>query len=53
MNGPQPVEHVWPLPGEHLFTVWQTKTGMPKATQYRYCIHPDCTYIEERMAPNA
>ena len=47
------VKHDWPLPGEHLFGPWLTMTGMPKATQYRVCIHPECRHVEKRMAPNA
>lgn len=46
-------DHLWPLPGEHLWTNWQTATGLPKATQYRSCIHPDCKAVEYREAPRA
>lgn len=43
------IEHPpWPKPGEHFWSKWQAKTGLPKATQYRVCIHPDCKAIEER-----
>ena len=52
-EGPFPVEHSWPPPGEHLWTNWQNNTGLPKATQYRVCIHPDCTKVEYREAPKA
>lgn len=41
--------HEWPTdPNEHLWTEWQAKTGLPKATQWRACIHPKCKAVEER-----
>lgn len=52
-QGPAPVEHAWPLPGQHLWTKWENATGLPNPTQYRKCIHPDCTKVEYRDAPRA
>lgn len=43
----------WPGPNDHLYGKWYTNKGMPKATQYRVCMHPDCTHVEYRDAPNA
>ncbi len=45
---PEKVEHVWPLPGEHMFTEWRQKTS---TTLYRACIHPDCKHTEEKPYP--
>lgn len=47
------MHHAWPMLGQHLWTTWQTKTGMPKATLYRTCLHPDCHEVEVKDAPNA
>lgn len=52
-EGPFPIQHNWPGPGQHMWSRWQHKTGLPKPTQYRYCIHPDCKVIEERETPKA
>lgn len=46
-------EHNWPTKGDHLFGPWYNKTGLPKATQYRQCVHPLCEAVEERKAPLA
>lgn len=51
--GKNEMEHAWPVMGQCLFGPWQTKKGMPQATQYRTCIHPNCKKTEERPAPNA
>lgn len=48
---PSLINHAWPRDGEHLFNSWQTYKGMPNATQYRSCIHPDCQKVEHRDAP--
>lgn len=46
--------HGWPTdPARHVWTAWMTKTGMPKPTQYRSCIHPHCGATETREAPRA
>lgn len=45
--------HAWPPLGEHLWGKWQNKTGLPKATQYRTCVHPLCNEVQEREAPKA
>lgn len=52
-EGPFKAEHAWPPPGQHMWSKWMSKTGLPKPTQYRYCIHPDCTAVEDRDAPQA
>lgn len=44
-------EHSWPGTGEHYWNGWQTFKGLPFATQYRSCIHPDCNKVEHRDAP--
>lgn len=47
-------DHAWPTtPGEHVFGPWQNKTGLPKPTQYRVCVHPACPATETREAPRA
>lgn len=38
---------------DHVVDDWRTKTGLPKPTQYRTCVLPGCTYVENRPAPNA
>lgn len=43
----------WPKPGEHLWSRWQAKTGLPKPTQYRTCLHPNCKAVEEREWPKS
>jgi len=45
--------HNWPAPEEHVWSPWMTKTGLPKATQWRGCVHPECHETEERPAPLA
>lgn len=43
--------HSWPKRDEHLFTKWRNNTGMPYPTQYRTCIHPNCTSTQYRNTP--
>lgn len=45
--------HAWPPLGEHLWSDWQNDKPMPKATQYRTCVHPLCKEVERRDAPQA
>lgn len=45
--------HTWPTDGSCVFGPWMTKTGLPKATQYRMCVHPECTKSEVREAPKS
>jgi hypothetical protein len=41
-----------PYPKEgHLFEDWQSLEGLPKAKEYRRCMHPKCHYYETREAP--
>lgn len=51
VKGPQKMDHAWPLPGQHFWTKWQHKTGLPVPTQYRTCIHPDCIEVQYRDTP--
>lgn len=53
MAGPEKVEHAWPPSGEHFWSKWQHQTGLPIPTQYRICIHPDCSATELRDTPMA
>lgn len=46
-------KHEWPADGGHLWSRWYAKTGLPKPTQYRVCVHPDCNESETREAPRA
>ena len=47
-------DHAWPtVPGERVWGPWMAKTGKPKPTQYRQCVHPKCTAVETREAPIA
>lgn len=41
----------WPKQGECLFGEWMHKTGLPKPTQYRQCVHPKCNKVEVRDTP--
>lgn len=54
---PEPEElvkkHEWPAEGEHLWGPWMNKRGLPKPTQYRMCVHPECHDAQERKAPQA
>lgn len=46
---PELIDHPsWPVPGEHLFTEWRAKTSN---ILYRYCLHPQCRYVEEKSVP--
>lgn len=45
--------HFWPGDGEHLWGPWMTRTGLPKPTQYRQCVHPQCSEVDTREAPKA
>lgn len=54
MTAAEAVVHGWPTdPAEHVWTPWMTKTGLPGPTQYRQCVHPNCTTHETREAPRA
>lgn len=45
-------DHNWPPNQEdHVFNKWQSAKGMPNATQYRSCVHPQCSKVEYRDAP--
>jgi len=44
-------EHKWLAPEQHLWGPWKYKVGLPKPIQYRQCLHPNCTEVEEREAP--
>ena len=47
-------DHEWPTePQAHVWGRWLSKTGLPKPTQYRQCVHPDCKAVETREAPRA
>lgn len=48
-----PIEnHEWPVSqAEHVWGEWTQRTALPKATQYRSCIHPRCGAFETREAP--
>lgn len=47
-------DHKWPtVPGEHVWGPWLHKTGLPKPTQYRTCVHPKCKAVETREAPRS
>ena len=47
-------EHAWPTdPDQHVWGPWLNKTGLPKPTQYRQCVHPACHATEQREAPKA
>lgn len=46
-------KHEWPTDGSCVFGPWMAKTGLPKPTQYRVCIHPECHEVETREAPKA
>lgn len=47
-------QHNWPsAPSEHVWGPWMTKRGLPKAVQYRTCVHPLCNAVQEREAPKS
>lgn len=54
-SGPTPINtvHGWPVDDQCLFGPWMTKTGLPKPTQYRVCVHSKCKKIQTREAPKA
>lgn len=46
------MNHQWPSdPEEHVWGPWMAKTGLPKPTQYRTCVHPLCKAVEVREVP--
>lgn len=51
------MDHQWPKPDDpeqHVWSEWlqAARTDAPGgATQYRTCIHPKCSAIENRKAP--
>jgi hypothetical protein len=53
--GPDPDQpsHGWPADGEHLWGEWRLKTGLPKPTKYRQCVHPKCDAVEVTEATQA
>lgn len=44
-------KHSWPTYDIHLYGPWMLERGLPKPTQYRVCVHPDCNEIDRREAP--
>lgn len=47
-------DHAWPSdPAEHVWGPWHAKTGLPKPTRYRTCVHPLCSASETGKAPTA
>lgn len=46
------VTHDWPKdPAEHKWGRWVLRTGLPKATEWRGCVDPDCKAFEVRDVP--
>jgi hypothetical protein len=46
--------HKWPEDSrQHVWGPWLVKTGPPKPTHYRQCVHPQCKAVDYRDAPNA
>lgn len=43
-------DHQWPKAGDHLWSVWKAETGLPKPTESRTCLHPECNATETRTA---
>jgi hypothetical protein len=43
-------DHLWPDPADHLWSDWRAQDGLPKPTQVRTCIHPQCTAKQTRKA---
>lgn len=47
-------DHAWPSdPTEHVWGPWRAKTGLPKPTRWRECVHPLCTASQTGKAPIA
>lgn len=47
-------DHDWPADStEHVWGPWRAKTGPPKPTRYRQCVHPSCSATETGKAPQA
>lgn len=44
-------DHPWPSSFDHLWGPWQGQTGLPKPTEYRTCVHPDCAAVEYKDTP--
>lgn len=47
------LKHTWPADGACLFGPWMQKTGLPKPTDYRNCVHPACNQVEYRDGAKA
>jgi hypothetical protein len=45
--------HDWPTNDDHVWGPWMSKTGLPKPTDYRTCVHPKCKGVEVREASKA
>lgn len=51
---PLKADHAWPSdPAEHVWGPWRAKTGPPKPTRYRACVHPLCSASQTGKAPTA
>ena len=48
------MDHNWPSDqGEHVWSSWMNRTGPPNPTQYRVCVHQDCSASETRETPKS
>jgi hypothetical protein len=51
LNEGRHIEHPpWPAEG-HYWSGWMLNKGLPNASYYRMCFHPDCPVIETKPAP--